>query len=212
MGAQSTNIHIMVVDDHALLRQGVTGLVSSQADMVVVGEAATGAAAIALHEQCNPHVTVIDLALPDMSGIEVISAIRQRSPRARFVVLTTFRGDVQAVRALKAGATGYLLKSMLRPDLLHTIRVVHEGGKRIPDEIAQAIADNATGEALSEREIEVLRWVAEGCSNKVVAGKLAITEDTVKSHVRTILAKLAAKDRTHAVTIATRRGFLDLDR
>lgn len=203
-------IRILAVDDHAILREGVAALIGTQSDLQLVAEAASGAEAIELHQQHAPHVTLVDLALPDMSGVDVIQAIRARAPRARFVVLTTFRGDVQALRALKAGATGYLLKSMLRKDLLDTIRTVHAGGKYIPPEISSDIAAYAAGETLSDREIEVLTWVAEGSSNKVVAIRLGISEDTVKNHMRAILAKLGASDRTHAVTIAIRRGFLDL--
>ncbi|WP_374570785.1 response regulator [Phenylobacterium sp.] len=210
MSQRDQKIRVLAVDDHAILREGVAALISSQSDMELVAEAASGREALALHHAHNPHVTLVDLALPDMSGVDVIRAIRQQLPKAKFVVLTTFRGDVQALRALKAGASGYLLKSMLRKDLLETIRTVHAGGKRIPPEISFDIAAHATGEELSEREIEVLAWVAEGSSNKVVAARLGISEDTVKNHMRTILAKLGANDRTHAVTIAIRRGFLDL--
>ena len=203
-------IRILAVDYHAILREGVAALIGSEPDFELVAEAATGAEAIEMHQLHNPHVTLMDLALPDMGGVAVIQAIRARAPRARFVVLTTFRGDVQALRALKAGATGYLLKSMLRKDLLETIRTVHAGGKYIPPEVSIDIAAHAAGEGLSEREIEVLTWVAEGSSNKVVAMRMGISEDTVKNHMRAILAKLGASDRTHAVTIAIRRGFLDL--
>lgn len=206
----SPRIRILAVDDHAVLREGVAALIQSQADMELVAEAATGQEAIDLHRAHNPDVTLIDLGLPDMGGVDVIAAIRDRLPRSRFVVLTTFRGDVQALRALKAGAAGYLLKSMLRKDLLDTIRTVHRGGKHIPPEISFEIATHASDDALSERELEVLRWVSEGCSNKLVAAQLTISEDTVKNHMRTILSKLGANDRTHAVTIAIRRGYLDL--
>lgn len=206
----SPRIRILAVDDHAVLREGVAALIQSQADMELVAEAATGQEAIDLHRAHNPDVTLIDLGLPDMGGVDVIAAIRDRLPRSRFVVLTTFRGDVQALRALKAGAAGYLLKSMLRKDLLDTIRTVHHGGKHIPPEISFEIATHASDDALSERELEVLRWVSEGCSNKLVAAQLTISEDTVKNHMRTILSKLGANDRTHAVTIAIRRGYLDL--
>lgn len=210
MSLTDPRIRVLAVDDHAILREGVAALIESQPDMELVAEAATGAEAIELHQRYGPHVTLVDLALPDMSGVEVIQAIRARTARARFVVLTTFSGDVQALRALKAGATGYLLKSMLRKDLLDTIRTVHAGGKYIPPEVSIDIATHAAGEGLSAREIEVLAWVAEGNSNKLVASRLGITEDTVKNHMRAILSKLGASDRTHAVTIAMRRGFLDL--
>ena len=210
MAALGARIRILAVDDHAILREGVAALIGSQADMELVAEAANGRDAIALHQIHNPHVSLVDLALPDMSGVDVINEVRARAPKARFVVLTTFRGDVQALRALKAGAAGYLLKSMLRKELLDTIRKVHAGGKSIPAEISFDIAAHATDEVLSGRELQVLTWVAEGSSNKVVAGKLGISEDTVKNHMRTILSKLDANDRTHAVTIAIRLGFLDL--
>lgn len=210
MSASGPPIRILAVDDHAILREGVAALIGSQSDMQLVAEAANGQDAIELHRVHNPHVTLVDLSLPDMSGVDVINAIRERLPKARFVVLTTFRGDVQALRALKAGASGYLLKSMLRKDLLDTIRTVHAGGKCIPAEISYDIAAHASDEVLSEREVQVLSWVAEGSSNKMVAARLGISEDTVKNHMRTILGKLEANDRTHAVTIAIRRGFLDL--
>jgi len=192
------------------MREGIGALIGSQSDMRLVGEAATGQDAIDTFAKHDPHVTLMDLSLPDMNGVEVITAIRKANPRARFVVLTTFKGDVQALRALKAGASGYLLKSALRKDLLDTIRIVHQGGKTVPADISIEIATHAAAEALSPREIQVLQWIAEGCSNKSVAARLSISEDTVKNHVRTILAKLGANDRTHAVTIAVRRGFLDI--
>ena len=210
MASESTPIRVLTVDDHAILREGIAALVASQPDMKLVAEASTGREAIDAHKLHEPSVTLMDLALPDMNGIDVIAAIRKVNPRARFVVLTTFRGDVQALRALKAGAAGYLLKSMLRKELLDTIRIVHQGGKKVPADISNEIATHASLEQLSAREIEVLQWVAEGCSNKSVAIRLSISEDTVKNHMRAILGKLGASDRTHAVTIAIRRGYLDL--
>ena len=210
MASEGTPIRVLTVDDHAILREGIAALIDSQPDMKLVAEAATGAEAIAAHAIHDPDVTLMDLALPDMNGIDAITAIRKQRPRARFVVLTTFRGDVQALRALKAGATGYLLKGMLRKDLLDTIRVIHQGGKKVPADISNEIATHASLEPLSAREVQVLRWVAEGCSNKSVALRLSISEDTVKNHMRAILAKLGANDRTHAVTLAIRRGYLDL--
>jgi DNA-binding NarL/FixJ family response regulator len=210
MNAQTPRIRILAVDDHAILREGVAALIQSQPDMELVAEATNGQEAIDLHRAHNPDVTLVDLGLPDMTGVDVITSIRRDRPKSRFVVLTTFRGDVQALRALKAGAAGYLLKSMLRKELLETIRIVHRGGKSIPVDISLEIATHASDDDLSERELEVLRWVAEGCSNKIVGARLAISEDTVKNHMRTILSKLDANDRTHAVTIAIRRGFLDL--
>lgn len=210
MSSSPPRIRILAVDDHEMLREGVAALLQAQPDMELVAEASTGQEAIDLHQRHNPDVTLVDLGLPDMSGVDVITAIRKRSPRARFVVLTTFRGDVQALRSLKAGAAGYLLKSMLRKELLETIRVVQRGGKRVPADVSVEIATHAAQDDLSPRELQVLGLVAEGCSNKLVGAQLSISEDTVKNHMRTILAKLNAKDRTHAVTTAIRRGFLDL--
>jgi DNA-binding NarL/FixJ family response regulator len=207
-----TAIRILAVDDHAILREGVAALIANHPDLKLVAEAATGREAIELFRIHQPHVTLMDLALPDMHGVEAISRIRSEFPNAKMIVLTTYRGDIQAIRALKAGATGYLLKSSLRKELVETIRVVHRGGKRIPPEVSSEIAAHACDDELTEREIEVLQCVAEGNSNKIVASQLKISEDTVKNHMRSILSKLSANDRTHAVMIATRRGFLDFER
>jgi DNA-binding NarL/FixJ family response regulator len=212
MTSSGRPIRILAVDDHAVLREGIAALIRNQSDLELVAEAATGAEALELFRIHRPDVTLVDLGLPDMNGVELISRIRAESSRARIVVLTTFRGDVQALRSLKAGATGYLLKSSVRKELVETIRAVHSGLKRIPPEIATEIATHASEDELSEREIEVLQCVAAGSSNKIVASTLQISEDTVKNHMRNILSKLGANDRTHAVTIATRRGFLDFER
>ena len=203
-------INVLTVDDHPVLREGLATMIGSQEDMVLVGEASTGKDAIRLFDLHRPAITLMDLRLPDMHGIDVIRNIRAEHPHARIIVLTTYLGDVQAVRALKAGALGYLLKASLRRDLLDTIRAVAAGQRCVPPEVATEMAQHAMDDPLSEREIEVLRLVATGCSNKVVAARLLISEDTVKGHVHNILSKLDANDRTHAVTIALRRGFLEI--
>jgi DNA-binding NarL/FixJ family response regulator len=202
-------IRILTVDDHPLILEGIANVLQRQPDMEVVGEASDGYEAIEAFAKCRPDVTLVDLQMPGMNGIDTIIAILEKWPSARCVVLTTYAGDVQATRALKAGAKGYLLKSMLRKDLVETIRIVHSGKSRIPAEIASELASHLTSDALSAREIEVLRMVGEGCSNKIVADHLKITEDTVKGHMRNILSKLNANDRTHAVMIAVKRGFLE---
>lgn len=203
-------IRVLVVDDHPLMREGIAAVIAGQDDMRLIGEASDGAEAVTAHAALHPDVVLMDLRMPGMDGIEAITAIRAASPRARIIVLTTYRGDVQATRALQAGAAGYLLKSSLRRELLDTIRDVHAGRRRVPAEIAAGIAENLSGESLSSRELEVLRSVAAGNANKRIAAELGISEETVKAHMKNILTKLDARDRTHAVTIAIRRGIIEL--
>ena len=202
-------IKILVVDDHPLMRDGIALALQGQAEMQLVGEATNGQEAIEQFEQQRPDVTLMDLQMPVMNGTEAIIHIRRRHPAARFIVLTMYSGDVQASRAFKAGAAAYLLKSMLVRELIETIRTVNSGGRRIPPEIAQDLAEHMDADALTEREVEVLQSISQGYSNKAAACQLSITEDTVKSHMKNILTKLRANDRTHAVVIAVKRGFLD---
>jgi DNA-binding NarL/FixJ family response regulator len=203
-------IRILVVDDHALMRNGIAGLVNAEPDMKTIAEAATGVEAIKQFRQHRPDITLMDLQMPDMGGIEAIIGIRADFPQARIIVLTTYSGDVQVVRALRAGARGFLLKARVNRELLDVIRAVHAGQKRIPPEIAAELAEHAGEEDLSPRELEVLGLVARGNANKKIAARLAITEETVKSHITKILSKLSANDRTHAVTIGLKRGIIDL--
>jgi DNA-binding NarL/FixJ family response regulator len=200
-------IKILTVDDHPILREGIASIIQGEKDMVVVGEAANGREAIEVFRSKRPDVTLMDLQMPDVNGISAIAAIRQEHPQARIIVLTTYEGDVLARRALKAGATGYILKDMIRTELLEAIRVVHAGRKFIPPKIAAELVEHYAEDDLSEREIEVLREVARGTSNKIIASHLAISEATVKAHIKNILLKLGASDRTHAVNIAMTRGF-----
>ena len=204
-------IRILCVDDHAVMRDGIAYALRTQPDMELIGEATNGEDGLRMFRELRPDITLMDLQLPGMDGIRTIEAIRAFFPRARIIVLTTYAGDVQAHRALTAGAAGYLLKEMLRTDLLVTIRKVHAGGRSISPQIASGLAEHIGTEPLSEREIEVLRSVSAGNSNKIVADQLSITEDTVKGHLKNILLKLGANDRTHAVTLAISRGFLDAE-
>jgi DNA-binding NarL/FixJ family response regulator len=203
-------IRILTVDDHALLRNGIGGLVNAEPDMKMIAEAATGVEGIKQFGQHHPDITLMDLQMPDITGIEAIIRIRRDFPEARIIVLTTYSGDVQVVRALRAGARGFLLKARVNRELLDVIRSVHAGQKRIPPEIAAELAEHAGEEDLSARELEVLGLVARGNANKQIASRLAITEETVKSHITKILAKLSANDRTHAVTIGLKRGIINL--
>lgn len=203
-------IRILTVDDHQLLREGIAAVLETQEDMTLIGQASNGHEAIESFRRLRPDVTLMDLRMPDMSGIEAISAIRREFANARIIVLTTYAGDAQAAAALKAGAAGYLLKNLVRKELIETIRAVHAGKRRVPPEIAMEIAEHVADDTLSEREIEVLRRVAAGKSNKLIAAELDISEGTVKTHMKSILPKLDASDRTHAVMIAIKRGILDI--
>ena len=206
---QSERIRVLVVDDHPLMREGIVAVIQGAADIIVVGEAGNGQQAIEMFRVHRPDVTLMDLQMPIMNGIDAIKTIRLEYPTSHFIVLTTYQGDVQALRALKAGATGYLLKNMIWKDLPESIRAVHSGRRRIPPEIAEALVEHVADDALTEREVEVLRRVATGNANKVIAFELSVSEATVKAHMKNILAKLGANDRTHAVTIAVKRGFLE---
>jgi DNA-binding NarL/FixJ family response regulator len=208
--AQHEVIRILTVDDHQLLREGIVAVLERQEDMSVVGQAGSGREAIESFRRLRPDVTLMDLRMPDMSGLEAISAIRTEFSSARIVVLTTYAGDVQAAAALRAGAAGYLLKNLVRKELVETIRTVHAGKRSVPSEIATEIAEHVADDNLTAREIEVLRRVAAGKSNKLVAAELDISEGTVKTHMKSILPKLDASDRTHAVMIALKRGILEL--
>jgi DNA-binding NarL/FixJ family response regulator len=210
LSASDGTIRVLVVDDHPLLREGIAAVLGTQPDMRVEAEATEGGEAVALYTKLRPDVVLMDLQMPGMDGITAIRAIREQDPMARIVVLTTYQGDVQALRALRAGAHGYLLKSMLRRELVDTIRAVHAGGRRVPPEIADSLAAHVGDDGLSGREIDVLRQVAEGNANKRVARNLGISEETVKAHMKSILSKLGANDRTHAVTIAIKRGIIQL--
>jgi DNA-binding NarL/FixJ family response regulator len=203
-------IRVLTVDDHALLREGIAALLNAESDMKLVAEASNGQDAIEKFRLHRPDVTLMDLQMPAVSGIEAIIGIRSEFPKARIIVLTTYSGDVQVLRALKAGAQGYILKGHVRRELLDTIRAVHAGQKRIPPEVAAELAEHVSKDELSSREIDVLRLIAIGNANKAIAGQLSIAEETVKSHVTKILAKLGANDRTHAVTIGLKRGIIEL--
>jgi DNA-binding NarL/FixJ family response regulator len=209
-GNSGTRIRILAVDDHPIIRDGIAAVIANQPDMQLVAEASSGREAIEQFRATTPDVTLMDLQMSDMSGIDAIIAIRSEYPTARIVVLTTYGGDALAERALKAGAQAYVLKGLVRKDLLETIRVVHAGSKRISPDVAEQLASNMVTSRLSDREIEVLRLVASGHSNKRIAGSLSISEDTAKGHMKSILGKLGAFDRTHAVTLGLKRGIIQL--
>jgi DNA-binding NarL/FixJ family response regulator len=211
MESADPRIKILTVDDHPVLREGIAALLEGQKDMILVAEAVNGREAIEQFRTHRPDVTLMDLQMPEVNGIDAIVSIRSEFPQARILVLTTYKGDVHAARALDAGACGYLLKSSLRKDLLDTIRAVHTGRKRIPAEIAMGIAEHHSSDTLTARELEVLTLVAAGNANKIVASQLGVSEETVKGHMKSILSKLNANDRTHAVTIALKRGILQLE-
>jgi DNA-binding NarL/FixJ family response regulator len=202
-------IRVLTVDDHHLMRRGIAGEVNEQPDMKVVAEAVDGREAVVVFRAHRPDVTLMDLRMPEASGLQAMIDIRKEFPEARFIVLTTVAGDNQVVRAFAAGARGYLLKNLLRTELVETIRAVHAGKKKVPPEVAQLLADHFTEDDLTQREVEILQGVAKGKSNKIVADHLNISENTVKNHVKSILSKLGANDRTHAVVIALQRGIIE---
>jgi DNA-binding NarL/FixJ family response regulator len=204
-------IRILTVDDHPILRKGIAALVNAEPDLKLVAEASNGKEAIEAFQSHRPDVTLMDLQMPEVDGLEAIDAIRREFPEARIIVLTTYSGDTQVLRALKAGARGYILKGHVHKELLDAIRAVHAGQKRIPSEIAAELADHATDDPLTQREIDVVRLIAAGNSNKQIADQLSIGEATVKSHVTNILSKLGANDRAHSVTIALKRGIIELN-
>ena len=209
----STNpnlIRILTVDDHPLLREGIVALVKAETDMKIVAEASDGEEAVQQFRRHRPDVTLMDIQMPKLNGIEAISRIRNEFPGAKIIVLSTYSGDVQVLHAIKAGARGYIVKGRVHRELLDAIRSVHAGHKRIPPEIAAELAEHAADDSLSSREIDVLRLIAAGNANKQIADKLSIEETTVKSHISSILSKLSANDRTHAVTIGLQRGIIEL--
>jgi DNA-binding NarL/FixJ family response regulator len=210
VSADASPIRVLVVDDHQLIRVGIATLLLPEPDMKLVGEASNGREAISKFRECNPDITLMDLQMAEMSGFDAILAIRDEFPGARIIVLTTYTGDAQAHRAIKAGAQGYLLKNLLHKELLQTIRAVHAGRRVVAVDIAAQVAEHAGEENLTPKEIEVLRLIASGNANKEVAAQLNITEETVKSRVKNILEKLGANDRTHAVTIGLKRGIIEL--
>ena len=203
-------ITLLTVDDHPLFQQGIASVITVEPDLYLVGQATSGAEAIAMHRELRPAVTLMDLQMPDMSGVDAIIAIRAEFPAARIVVLTTLEGDVHAARAIKAGAVGYLFKSTVRKNLLETVRHIHAGGRSIPPSLAQALVDIRSGNAITSREVEVLKLAARGNTNAQIAEALGISSETVKGYMSNILLKLQARDRAHAVMIALERGILSI--
>jgi len=209
MSTELGPIRILAVDDHALLREGIAGLVAGQSDMSLVAQASNGREAIHQFRTHLPDITLMDLQMPEMNGVDAMIAIRGEFPEARIIVLTTYTGDVQVLRALKAGARAYLLKNLLHKELLETIRAVHAGKKTVSPEVSFQLAEHATDEALTPAEVRVLRLIAAGNANKEIAAQLSVSEETVKSQVRNILSKLGANDRTHAAMIGLKRGIIE---
>ncbi|MGO9676227.1 MAG: response regulator [Candidatus Sulfotelmatobacter sp.] len=210
MSAGSSRIRILTVDDHPVVRQGIAGLIAVQPDMVLVGEASNGREAIQQFRTHHPEVTLMDLQMPEMNGLDALIAIRNEFPDAKVIVLTTYAGDAQILRALKAGAQAYLLKNTLHKELMETIRAVHAGKKTLSPEVSYQVAEHAADDSLTPAEIAVLRLIAAGNANKQIADQLSITEETVKSRVKNILSKLGANDRTHAAMIGLKRGIIEL--
>jgi two-component system, NarL family, response regulator len=210
MGTVAKLIRVLTVDDHSLLRKGIAALVNAEPDMKLIAEASNGQEAVESFRLHRPDVTLMDIQMPGFNGIEAINRIRSEFPDARIIVLTTYTGDAQVVRALRAGARGYILKGHVHRELLEAIRAVHAGQKKIPPDLAAELAEHAVDDELTQREIDVLRLIAAGNSNKLIADQLSIGEATVKSHVTNILSKLGANDRSHAVTIGLKRGIIEL--
>ena len=210
MSSETTLIRILSVDDHPLIRQGIAALLALQADMELIAEAANGHEAIQQFRQHRPDVTLMDLQMPEMNGLDAIMAIRGEFPEARFIVLTTYVGDAQVLRALRAGARAYLLKTSLHKELIETIRAVHAGKKSLSADASFQLAEHATDDALTAAEISILRLIAEGLANKQIADRLSVTEETVKGRVKSILSKLGANDRTHAAMIGLKRGIIEI--
>jgi DNA-binding NarL/FixJ family response regulator len=210
MSAETSAIRILVVDDHPVVRQGVAGLVGGQPDMSIVGQASNGREAIQQFRTHHPDIVLMDMQMPVMNGLDALMAIRDEAPEARIIVLTTYTGDAQVLRAIKAGARGYLLKSALHKELLDAIRAVHSGRKSLSPEASYELAEHATDDALTPAEVRVLRLIAQGNANKEIADQLSVSEETVKGQVRNILSKLSAKDRTHAAMIGLKRGIIEV--